>query len=73
LGEGVIAVSARVQGRPISSQAHRAALQAGEVRAKLVVQGLYPVGRCGADFASYLRKEYDDNGRIVRVTNIKVE
>jgi tripartite-type tricarboxylate transporter receptor subunit TctC len=50
-----------------------AALQAPEVRAKLVVQGLYPVGTCGADSAAFLRKEYDDFGRIIREANIKVE
>jgi tripartite-type tricarboxylate transporter receptor subunit TctC len=50
-----------------------AALQAPEVRAKLVVQGLYPVGTCGADSAAYLRKQYDEYGRIIREANIKVE
>jgi tripartite-type tricarboxylate transporter receptor subunit TctC len=50
-----------------------AALQAPEVRAKLVVQGLYPVGTCGVDFTTYLRKEYDDYGRIIREANIKAE
>jgi tripartite-type tricarboxylate transporter receptor subunit TctC len=50
-----------------------AALQAPEVRAKLVVQGLYPVGTCGADFAAFLRKEYNDYGRVIREANIKAE
>jgi tripartite-type tricarboxylate transporter receptor subunit TctC len=50
-----------------------AALQAPDLRAKLVVQGLYPAGACGADFAAFLRKEYDDYGRIIREANIKAE
>jgi tripartite-type tricarboxylate transporter receptor subunit TctC len=42
------------------------ALQAPEVKARLVVQGLYPVGTCGVDFAALLRKQYDEYGRIIR-------
>ena len=34
-----------------------AAMQASEVKAKLVAQGFYPVGMCGADFGALLRKE----------------
>src|SRR5262249_13538447 len=33
-----------------------AALQAPDVRAKLLAQGLYPVGACGADYAAGLPK-----------------
>ena len=50
-----------------------AAMQVREVRAKLVVQGLYPVGTCGADFAALIRKQHDDYGRIIREANIKAE
>jgi tripartite-type tricarboxylate transporter receptor subunit TctC len=50
-----------------------AALQAPEVRTKLVDQGLYPVGTCGADFAAAFRKENDDLGRVIREADIKVE
>jgi len=50
-----------------------AAMQVPEVRAKLVVQGLYPVGTCGADFAAHLRKKYDDYGRAIREANIKAD
>jgi tripartite-type tricarboxylate transporter receptor subunit TctC len=49
------------------------ALQAPEVKAKLVAQGLYPVGICGAEFGAYVRKQYDEYGRIVRETNIKAD
>jgi tripartite-type tricarboxylate transporter receptor subunit TctC len=50
-----------------------AAMQAPEVRPRLVAQGLYPVGTCGADFAALLRKQYDEFGRVIRQTNIKAE
>jgi tripartite-type tricarboxylate transporter receptor subunit TctC len=50
-----------------------AALQAPELRAKLVPLGLYSVGMCGADFAALLRKQYDDFGRVIREAKIKAE
>jgi tripartite-type tricarboxylate transporter receptor subunit TctC len=50
-----------------------AALQAPEVKAKLVVLGLFPVGMCGADFTALIRKQYDEYGRIIREANIKTE
>jgi tripartite-type tricarboxylate transporter receptor subunit TctC len=49
------------------------ALQAPELKAKLAAQGFSPVGRCGADFASLLRKQYDDYGRIIRDAHIVTE
>ena len=48
-----------------------AALRVPEVKAKLAVQGLYPVGICGADFGAFVRKQYDDYGRVIREANIK--
>jgi tripartite-type tricarboxylate transporter receptor subunit TctC len=48
-----------------------AAMRVPEAKAKLHGLGLYPVGSCGADFASYLRKEYDSNARIIREAHIK--
>jgi tripartite-type tricarboxylate transporter receptor subunit TctC len=50
-----------------------AAMQAPEARAKLVAQALYPVGICGADFADFIRKQFDDYGRLIRASQIKVE
>ena len=50
-----------------------AALQAPDVRAKLVAVGSFPVGRCGADFAAYLRKQYDEYARVIHASNIKIE
>jgi tripartite-type tricarboxylate transporter receptor subunit TctC len=49
------------------------AMQVPEIRAKLVAQGLYPVGACGVDFAALLHRQYDDFGRIIREVNIKAE
>jgi tripartite-type tricarboxylate transporter receptor subunit TctC len=71
---GVVA-PAKTPNEAVSQLSHwfSAALQAPEVRAKLVVQGLYPAGTCGADFAAYLRKEYEGYGRIIREANIKAE
>lgn len=50
-----------------------AAMQAPEVKPKLIALGLYPVGLCGADFGAHIRKQYDDYGRIIRESNIKAE
>ena len=47
-----------------------AALRAPEIKPKLDVQGLYPVGTCGTAFGAYLRKQYDAYGRIIRDANI---
>jgi tripartite-type tricarboxylate transporter receptor subunit TctC len=50
-----------------------AATRVPDIEAKLAVQGLYPVGRCGADFAALIRKQYGEYGRIIREANIKAE
>jgi tripartite-type tricarboxylate transporter receptor subunit TctC len=50
-----------------------AAMQDAELRAKLVTQGIYPSGPCGAEFATYIRRQYDDYGRIIREANINAE
>jgi len=50
-----------------------AALQAPEVKSRLVAQGLYPVGLCGPEFAALLSKQYSDFGRIIHEANIKAE
>jgi tripartite-type tricarboxylate transporter receptor subunit TctC len=50
-----------------------AALQQPDIKAKLAVQGLYPVGTCGADFAAMLRKQNEDYGRAIREMNIRAE
>jgi tripartite-type tricarboxylate transporter receptor subunit TctC len=48
-----------------------AALQVPEVKAKFAALALLPVGTCGADFGAYLRKQYEEYGRLIRELNIK--
>jgi tripartite-type tricarboxylate transporter receptor subunit TctC len=55
------------------SASFAAAVKAPEIRAKLITLGFYPVAMCGADFAAYLRRQYDEYGRIIREANIKGE
>jgi tripartite-type tricarboxylate transporter receptor subunit TctC len=50
-----------------------AALRLSEIRPKLDAQGLAPVALCGAEFAAYLRRQYDKYGRGIREANIKAE
>ena len=50
-----------------------AAMRVPEVKAKLVAQGLLPVGTCGEDFAVHLRRQYDEYGRVIREASIKAE
>jgi tripartite-type tricarboxylate transporter receptor subunit TctC len=49
------------------------AMNAPEIKLKLQSQGLYPVGVCGADFATFLRGQYDAYGRVIREANIKAQ
>ena len=51
----------------------KAALQDPEVKTKLALQGLYPVGQCGDAFAAYVRKRFDDYGVMIKESNIKTE
>jgi tripartite-type tricarboxylate transporter receptor subunit TctC len=51
----------------------RAALQDTEIEQKLLIQGLYPSGLCGDEFAALLREQSEDVGRIIRESNIKAE
>jgi tripartite-type tricarboxylate transporter receptor subunit TctC len=50
-----------------------AAMQTPEVKPKLALQALSPVAKCGVDFAAHLQKQYDDYGRVIRMSNIKAE
>jgi tripartite-type tricarboxylate transporter receptor subunit TctC len=49
----------------------KTALQDLEILAKLKAQGLFPVGACGADYAAFTHKQFDDYGRGIREANIK--
>jgi hypothetical protein len=41
------------------------------MRERLVALGFYPVGVCGEDFVGYMRKQYEEYGRIIHEANIK--
>jgi tripartite-type tricarboxylate transporter receptor subunit TctC len=49
------------------------ALQTPEVTSKLIQQGLYPDGTCGAAFAARLKTDYEYYGRVISEENIKAE
>jgi len=50
-----------------------AAVTAPDMKPKLALQGLYPVGSCGAEFGAHLRKQHDEYERVIREANIKGE
>jgi tripartite-type tricarboxylate transporter receptor subunit TctC len=50
-----------------------AALATASVKEKLALQEMYPAGTCGADFATYLRHQFDDYARVIREADIKAE
>jgi len=50
-----------------------AAVRVPEARARLIDYGFQPVGICGAEFKSLVRKQYDEFGRALRSVNFKVE
>jgi tripartite-type tricarboxylate transporter receptor subunit TctC len=49
------------------------ALDVPGIRTKLKALGLTPIGKCGEDFASYLRQQYDRYGRVVKAAGIKAQ
>ncbi len=49
------------------------ALKAPEITAKLAAQDSYAVHVCGADFAAFIRKQYEETGRIIRESNFKAQ
>jgi tripartite-type tricarboxylate transporter receptor subunit TctC len=50
-----------------------AAMRAPGVASKLAAQGFYPAALCGAEFATLLRKQHGDFGRIIREANIRAD
>jgi tripartite-type tricarboxylate transporter receptor subunit TctC len=50
-----------------------ASLRMPEVKSKLEAMGLEPVGSCGAEFSSHIRRKYEEYGRTIRDTNLKLE
>lgn len=50
-----------------------AALRTPEVKSKLDTQGLFTVGLCGDAFGGFIRKQYEESGRIIRDANITAD
>jgi tripartite-type tricarboxylate transporter receptor subunit TctC len=50
-----------------------AAIKVPALRERLLGQGFYPVGMCGADFSALIRKEYEEFTRASRELNFKAE
>jgi tripartite-type tricarboxylate transporter receptor subunit TctC len=50
-----------------------AALRTPEVQAKVASLGLFSVGVCGTEFGAFIRKQYDDYGRVIREANIRAD
>jgi len=49
------------------------AVRSADLKSKLVLQGLYPTGICGAEFRNFVRSQYEDYRRIIRETNFPAE
>jgi tripartite-type tricarboxylate transporter receptor subunit TctC len=49
------------------------AMQVPEVRSKLVNLGLYPVVKCGAEFATHLQKQSTEYARVIRESGITAQ
>jgi tripartite-type tricarboxylate transporter receptor subunit TctC len=49
------------------------AVQAPDVRSRIGSEAFIPVGVCDADFVTFIRKQHDDYGRIIREGDIKPE
>ena len=50
-----------------------AAMQVPDLRAKLTAIGLYPLEMCGADFAAFIRKQYEEYGRVIYEVHFKAQ
>jgi tripartite-type tricarboxylate transporter receptor subunit TctC len=51
----------------------RSAVTLPDLKPKLMQQGLYPVVKCGDEFAAHLRKQFEAYGRVIREANMKVQ
>jgi tripartite-type tricarboxylate transporter receptor subunit TctC len=49
------------------------ALQAPEIKTKLLSQGLYPDNTCGSAFAARLKDEFEYYRRVIREAKIGVQ
>ncbi len=50
-----------------------AAMQAPDVKPKLIGLGLYPVGTCGDAYAAHIKKQFGEYARVIKDANIKGE
>jgi tripartite-type tricarboxylate transporter receptor subunit TctC len=48
------------------------AIRTNEIKAKFASLGFVPGGRCGADFAAIIRKDYDTYGRTIREAHLQM-
>ena len=49
------------------------ALRSAQMQPKLSLAGFSPVGKCGADFGTVLREQYDRYGRVIREAKIRAD
>jgi len=49
------------------------AIRSADLKSKLIFQGLYPTGICGAEFRDFVRSQYEDYRRIIREINFPTE
>jgi len=49
------------------------AIRSDDLKSKLILQGLYPTGMCGAEFRNFVRSQYEDYRRIIREINFPTE
>ena len=49
------------------------AIRSADLKSKLIFQGLYPTGICGAEFRDFVRSQYEDYRRIIREINFRTE
>ena len=49
------------------------AVRVPEIRTKLLALGFYPDIICGSEFAAFMRRQYEEYGRIIRDANIRAE
>jgi tripartite-type tricarboxylate transporter receptor subunit TctC len=47
------------------------ALKAADVKSKLESQGLFPAGKCGTEFGTFIRDLAAEYSRIIREANIR--
>jgi hypothetical protein len=50
-----------------------AALQAPEITTRPAAQDSYAVHVCGADFAAFIRKQYEEIGRTIRDAGLEAQ